>query len=474
MEQIIGFAPDSHRKSFTAFRECSAMVPYANGLEQGLPYASTAYNALAAACIGARYVGTRILAGTSTKLYELSGTTWSDVSRGGNYSAGVTWSFLKFGTVYVATNGANVIQTSTSGAFADQATAPQAYVICSVTSSGGGFVLAFNTIDGTYGTSNDRWWCCAVNDVTSWTPSVATQATTGRLIGEEGPIVAAERVSGDTVVAFKANAMYVGRYVGPPAVWQWREIVGYGCVGPKALCSIDDGVFFVSKDGFYIYDGSALKPIGVGKVKEWWRDLFKWRGTSPLDKVQVVYQKATRRVRIFYPNSSVDYNNECLVYSLDGDNFGKDAMPAGGIDTAFVMPPDFNETWVVVRTTEAINAQGGPAGSGYSLASFITGYTGSDGIVSSMDGLLLRYEQKPKTSVTKPSCAVYVATASGVAGSLSSSVYSNDLPMGATDMFDLRLKGRWFSASVSFAAGDQYEWAKLVGVEPKLRPCSPR
>jgi hypothetical protein len=114
---------------------------------------ATSYSdALAAECLGAETLTKldatrRVFAGTASKLYELSGTSWSDVSAG-SYTLGATsrWCFAQFGDTSIAATIDEVIQSTSSGAFAAISGAPQATVIESVLTSGGGFVLAFNTM----------------------------------------------------------------------------------------------------------------------------------------------------------------------------------------------------------------------------------------------------------------------------------------------------------------------------------------
>jgi hypothetical protein len=107
---------------------------------------ATSYaDALAAECLGAETLTKldatrRVFAGTASKLYELSGTSWTDVSAGGGtYTLGATsrWCFAQFGDTSLAATIDEVIQSTSSAEFAAISGAPQATVIESVLSSGG-------------------------------------------------------------------------------------------------------------------------------------------------------------------------------------------------------------------------------------------------------------------------------------------------------------------------------------------------
>ena len=64
-------------------------------------------NALTAKCVGAAWfadkTGTvKVYAGDATKLYSLSGATWSNVSKSGNYTGGTNWEFALWGDRCIA------------------------------------------------------------------------------------------------------------------------------------------------------------------------------------------------------------------------------------------------------------------------------------------------------------------------------------------------------------------------------------
>lgn len=324
---FIGFAPDADPTTPGAITDCSNLIPSEKGMVGG-PSPSVAVSglaALAAACRGAAVlVNTtgvrRNFAGTQTKLYELSGGAWVDVSRAGNYtgSSDNRWMFAQFGNAAIATNTTDTIQASTSGAFADIATAPKARIIVGAKD----FVLAFSTNDGTYGDQTDRWWCSAFQDHTSWTPSVSTQATTGRLVGVPGGLTAAASL-GAYVVAYKERGMYLGQYVGAPVVWQWDQVPGeIGCVGPDAVVDIGGAHIFVGPDNIWQYDGTRPQPIATGQVRQWFYD----DGSATYRFRTIVhYDRQNSRIWIFYPSASSSDGtpDRALVYHLITKKWGR-------------------------------------------------------------------------------------------------------------------------------------------------------
>lgn len=480
MEQILGFAPDAPWGTPGAVQDCTYMVPYINGLEQAASWVEPAYDALAADSAGSFIAKasstTQYYAGTATKLYRLNGTAWADVTRavGGNYSA-VRWIFTQFGDQTLACNQgvytADPIQivTTGTGAFADISTAIGARTIISATSSGGGFVLAFNTTDATYGTSPDRWRCCAINDATSWTISVATQATTGRLVGGVGAITAAANISGDMVAAFKATSLFVGQYVGPPEVWRWREISGLGVNSAEACCSIDRGVFFVNRTGLYIFDGTSVRSVSDGKCTNWWKENIAT--SSVFDSIMVAYVPTQRHVRIFHPFPPSTLIDNCLVYNVDTGTFGRDYIAVQDVKSVMAANSTSTPIWVFDTINDKIRVQSGTV---YNAATMKTGYFGNDEVVSNLNQFKLRYDLRPKTSVDKPSVVPISYKDSGGSTTILSSVSSSDSPLDSAGIFKTRGSGRWFQGNFTFAAGDIFNRAKVVAVEADLQPRTKR
>jgi hypothetical protein len=324
MQKLLGFLPDVDPTTPGVVTSCTNFIPWESGMK-GAPTGVTPSDvpALAAACIGAAVVTKlddtrRIFAGTTTKLYELSSGSWVDRS-GSAYNGGVDtrWSYAQFGDSTLAANLADTIQRSTSGAFADIATAPKAKIIFSV----GSFVMALNTSDTTYGVQPDRWWCCASYDDTSWTPDLSTLATTGRLVSTPGRFVAGGRL-GEYAIAYKERAIYLGQFVGSPIVWDWVQVPGgdAGCVGLEAWCDVGGVHFIVGQDNFWLFDGSRPIPIGSGEVRQWF---FDNSNPSYRYKTRCVFDRQNNLVWCYYcSTSSTSTIDSALVYHVQTKQWG--------------------------------------------------------------------------------------------------------------------------------------------------------
>lgn len=322
MIPLLGFSPDLDPTTPGAITACTNLIPTLKGMKGGYSGVDVGLDALAAAAISAAIctkldASNRLIAGTTTALYEKSGTSWTDRS-GTTYNASSSfpWHFAQFGDTTLAVCKANILQASSSGAFANaNAAAPKAGAICTVR----GFVMVANTNEATYGDTADRWWCSAFNDHTDWTPAVATQCTTGRLVDTPGQIFGL-RALGDDVVAYKERSMYLGRYVGAPVVWDWTLIPGeIGCSSQDAVVNIGTAHVFPGYSDFYIFDGTFPKPIG-SPVKEWF---FADLDSQYRYAIRGLHHRTKSLVYFFYPRTgSGGTLNGCIVYNYKSNKWG--------------------------------------------------------------------------------------------------------------------------------------------------------
>lgn len=321
MIPLLGFTPDLETTTPGALTDCGNLIPYEAGMRAAPEPVNVGNSALAAACKGAAITrdlsnSTRLFAGTSTNIYELSGTAWTSVASGFALSADDVWRFAVFGTSPLAVCPAAALRRYSGGAFTAIASAPKAKAIVVAK----GFVMLLATNETTYGDSPDRWWCSASFNETDWTPNVATQCATGRLVEGSGPLTAGLRM-GDTVVAYKERCIFVGQYVGGSVVWQWSPPIGdVGCVGVEAVADTPVGHVFVGSDNFYVFDGTRPVPIG-DQVKQWWLDnssaQYRYR-------TKLLWDRENNCVFVFYPSSGSSGNcDEVLVYHVGAKKWGR-------------------------------------------------------------------------------------------------------------------------------------------------------
>ena len=479
MIPLAGFAPDSDPTTPGVITDCENLIPFLNGME-GAPSAVTpaATPALAAECLGAAVIsnlaGTRrIFAGSTTALYELSGGAWVDRTRVGAYtgSSDTRWMFAQFGDATLAANRADTIQRSTTGVFADIAGAPKAQIVFSV----GAFVMALNTNDGTE--KPDGWHCCASFDDTSWTPSTATQANSGRLVSSPGAITAGLRL-GEYAVAYKAKSIFLGQYVGAPAVWDWIPVAGgeAGCVGKEAICDIGGAHFFVGDDNFWLFDGTRPVPIADNAVRQWFYDhsnpQYRYR-------TKCVFDRQTNRVSVFYPSTNSTTCDQELVYHVLSKKWGRASRsieaalnyitPGLTIDTLDTVAASYDALPAISYDSQYWFS-GGQALSvfngshqlqlltGDSISSSLTsGYAGDDDMASLLSQIRLRFA--PGYKPTAATVRTYYKAELGDDDTEDATGILSD------GKFDVLRSARWHKARFTFAGP-----VRITHLMPKLKP----
>lgn len=481
MIPIIGFAPDADPATPGLLTDCENLVPYLNGMQAApTPTTPASTPALASACQGAAVVSKldntrRIIAGAQTKIYELSAGAWSDVSRVAVYNGGAEsrWSITQFGDATIMANRADVIQRSTSGAFADIATAPKAAIVFSV----GSQVMALNTNDGAE--KPDGWHCSALFDDTSWTPAISTQANSGRLVSTAGPITAGAKL-GEYAVAYKNRSMYLGQYVGSPVVWDWAQVPGgnAGCVGKDALCDVNGIHFFVGEDNFWLFDGTRPQPIGDGAVRFWFLE-----NSNPAYRYKTIctFDRITNLVWVFYCGSGSTVPNHALVYHVLAKKWGRsnqtieaaldyvsagvtidgltaysatiDGLPDVGFDSQFWLAG--GRSLSIFNTSHQLQSMTGTPGA----SSLTTGDAGSDDNVLQLQQIRARYATAPTTA----SVQTYYKANSGEAYAEGPTGTMND------GKFDALKVARWHKAKLNFTGA-----VKVTHMQAKYKPVGTR
>jgi hypothetical protein len=206
-------------------------------------------------------------AGTKSKLYKLSGETFSDVSQASTtYNAGADnfWSFSNFGTTVVASNGEDSPQkfvVGTSSAFADLGGSPPVFTFSAV-------IRDFLVV-GRIKTVKNRVQWSGINDVETWTSG--TKQSDYQDLADGGEITGI--VGGEYGYIFQENQITRMDYVGGTTVFRFSVVSkNRGSIFAKAIAHVGKRVFFYSQDGFFEIDGENVKAIGQHKVNDYFKD----------------------------------------------------------------------------------------------------------------------------------------------------------------------------------------------------------
>jgi hypothetical protein len=279
-------------------------------------------------------------AATRSKLYEMtSALGWSERTRlvGGDYTTTDPdrWEFAQFGETLIGVNGwADDPQSISLGDANFDALAgspPRARHIAVVQS----FVVFGNTFDTIDGTRTSRlWWSPFNNAAGPYVPSLATQCSFRDLVGSGGAIQ--RIIGGEYGVVLRERSLARMSYIGPPGVFQLDEIEdSHGCIAPWSAVKYGRLTFYLSDDGWYVFDGAQSAPIGRDIIDDTFKTDFQ---SSYAGNVIGSVDPVTKLIHFIYPGAgasggvpnrdlilnpanmqftTVDFNNEYVtpVYS---------------------------------------------------------------------------------------------------------------------------------------------------------------
>ena len=270
------YEPDQPGNLSKGLQTATNVYPAANGYRPVKAFAAQS-SALPAAALGASaFVSpqgtTSIIAGTATKLFKAWANGWAEIATGFNMQLGDRWRYAQFGGLAIATNGVDPMQriNLTTGVVSALGGAPPKTKLLVVVKD----FLVGGVIDGEVNTL--RW--SGINNAEFWTVGLNQSdfqimptggEITGLLGGEVGIVLQRGRVSRMT-------------YVGDNIVFQFDEIsYNLGCVSVHSVAQSGSLGFFLSDNGFIMWTGAELKPIGYERVDRTFASLYN-RSDWPL------------------------------------------------------------------------------------------------------------------------------------------------------------------------------------------------
>ena len=215
----------------------------------------------------------QLFAGDSAKLYKYaaSDSDLDNVSKSGNYTLGIKdkWNFVQFGEFVIGASGDGQIlhkyQFVTSSLFAYISVSPPAtsisvvrdFVICSHVT----YVCSF---------PQDRYHCFRFNDSQAWT--IGTNQSDIQDIPDSGKITGIVGGQSGTVLLERGIARI--DYVGSPLIFTVDRIeTNNGCEIPSSIVALgSNAVFYLSPNGFCLFDGNRSTQIGAEKVDRFFYD----------------------------------------------------------------------------------------------------------------------------------------------------------------------------------------------------------
>lgn len=157
-------------------------------------------------------------------------------------------------------------------------------------------------------------------DYTTWI-STATNTAGDLRLGTGSRIIRALETKREILV-WTDSALYSMQFVGPPYTFGITQISSSTTIiSPNAFAAIDDTVFWMGNQKFYIYDGSAKEL--VCPIKNY---VFNGMNGAQVEKITVGVNSEFNEITWFYPSSN---SQECDLYVTY--NYADQAWTYGGL-----------------------------------------------------------------------------------------------------------------------------------------------
>jgi len=186
---------------------------------------------------------------------------------------------------------------------------------------------------GAGGNARKVQWCDQENN-TAWTP------TTSNLAGDydlatPGSLIAGKRVKGINLL-FTDVDVHTAQYVGAPFVYGFEK-AGSGCglISAQAVAAIDTAAIWMSKSGFWIYDGYA-KPL-PSDVSDY---VFSNINMAQASKIYAVHVSQFGEIWWYYPSSGSNENDSYVTFNYRENHWNIGSLARlSGIDAGVFANP---------------------------------------------------------------------------------------------------------------------------------------
>ena len=125
----------------------------------------------------------------------------------------------------------------------------------------------------------------------------------------------------ETILVFTDNALYTMKFVGAPFTFSFEQVgTNCGLIGKNAVVEIDGAAFWLSPNGFFMFDGTVKSlPCTVEDF------VYNNFDTTKGQQVAAGINNLFTEVIWYYPSEGSTYNNRYVVY-----NYGeKTQLPTG-------------------------------------------------------------------------------------------------------------------------------------------------
>ena len=267
----------------------------------------------------------RQLVATEARIYSWNGSAYTSlITEGVTRATSDKVFFTEINNSVYRVDNKNAPAVSTTGNFTavswDTSSSGRNLTLAKCVVAFNSRILFFNTTDGTDGAVPYRilWTDVLDYDRISNTNFLDIDFTMS-------PIVCAKRLGHNFIAVYKSDSVVTIQDQGSPLFFVPKARQQVGIIAPKAVTDIPNAHLFVSNDSIYLFNGSAIEPIGNNTVVN---DMFDNLNYTWKDNVYCWTDFKNREVNIHYPTGSSEIPNAVLVYNYQYNVWSKSSQSA--------------------------------------------------------------------------------------------------------------------------------------------------
>jgi len=146
-------------------------------------------------------------------------------------------------------------------------------------------------------------------DINNYTPTAINSAGSQRL--QDGTKIIGSLKAKETILVWTDNALYTMKFIGAPFTFGFEQVgTNCGLIGKNAAIEIDGAAFWMSNNGFFMFDGTVKSlPCSVEDY------VYDQADTTKGQQICAGINNLFTEVTWYYPSTSSDYNDQYVVFN---------------------------------------------------------------------------------------------------------------------------------------------------------------
>ena len=146
-------------------------------------------------------------------------------------------------------------------------------------------------------------------DINDYTPTAINSAGSQRL--QDGTKIVGSLKAKETILVWTDNALYTMKFVGAPFTFGFEQVgTNCGLIGKNAAVEIDGVAFWLSNNGFFMFDGTVKSlPCSVEDY------VFDQLDTTKGQQIYAGLNNLYTEVVWYYPSQGSDYNDQYVIFN---------------------------------------------------------------------------------------------------------------------------------------------------------------